>query len=339
MGSGLANAPKRFRFEFDILVCNTPKNQAGVILENDVQVFSNGLAFHDHVHVDWGGAPLPDVFVEIVEPHLDLTKTIGVAPMSATVGSVVPFEVELTNSGQVTALVVRLTDLLPAGLTSTGTPVLLMVLPGCASGGSHGRGGAECPTGGHCVENTRKYQAISAGGNVNLAIAGGDAFGWGVNTQGWLPGACAPTDNFRSRSKDGSRHSASLAQASTHSLAPDNLGRIRTWGWPGAHVPGGTLDSPWPGKNTYRQIAGGSEHTLALRSDDTVEAWGKFQMGTPIDPPAGEFFAIAGGGSDFARAVTDADDPATPAAPAADNPTAGLCASFGRAWPRGMAAT
>ena len=119
------NGPKGFRFTFDAQVCNTTNNNHGELKPNIAKV--------------WGGTALPatsnEVTVEIVEPSLTLSKTIGAAaPYPPAVGNAVPYEVTLTNDGGLSAYMVRLKDVLPSGLQLVGSPAIDQSPGGCAVG-------------------------------------------------------------------------------------------------------------------------------------------------------------------------------------------------------------
>ena len=121
--------------------------------------------------------------------------------------------------------------------------------------------------------------ALAAGSWHNLALkSDGTVWAWGDNGSGQL-GDGSTTD--RSTPVQVSGRVIAIAAGSYHSLALKSDGAIWAWGSNGSGQLGDGSTSyynstpvPVSGLSGVIALAAGSSHTLALKSDGTVWAWG-----------------------------------------------------------------
>ncbi|MBN2128069.1 MAG: hypothetical protein JW741_01175, partial [Sedimentisphaerales bacterium] len=149
--------------------------------------------------------------------------------------------------------------------------------------------------------------AVAAGRSHSLALRNDDTvWAWGYNYDGQLGDG---TTNYRSapvQVVDGAggllAGMTAIAAGGEHSLALRNDGTVWAWGqnWWGKLGDGTTTDRSAPVQvadgaggllTGMTAIAAGGEHSLALRNDGTVWAWGdhyqrRFGDGTTTDPSA-----------------------------------------------------
>ena len=159
--------------------------------------------------------------------------------------------------------------------------------------------------------------AVSAGHFFSLALrADGIVWSWGTNERGQLGDGTKIPKPKQAVQVQGLKNIVAIATGWMHGLALDGGGRV--WGW-GLNDQGqlgdGSITSsgvvaPVQVVNLDRviAIAGGAIHSLALRADGTVWAWGANQKGQLGDgstvqhvipkqvPTLGEVVAIAAGG-------------------------------------------
>jgi alpha-tubulin suppressor-like RCC1 family protein len=169
--------------------------------------------------------------------------------------------------------------------------------------------------------------AVAAGGNHSVALkADGTVWAWGANAQGEIgdttsgPSRLYPT---QAQSSDGMPLTTvtAVAAGGFHSVALKEDGTV--WAW-GRNVEGQLGDNSTGQKNTAVQVSlpggapligvtaitAGDEHTVALKTDGTVWAWGsnvKGQIGdnTQVNRTAAKEVTALGGGT---SAVTGGDD-------------------------------
>ncbi|MDP9368610.1 MAG: hypothetical protein M3Q03_10110 [Chloroflexota bacterium] len=180
---------------------------------------------------------------------------------------------------------------------------------GEASPGTCGRRDAENPVLIGCsptpvqVEGLSGVTSVASGAHHNLALlADGTVWAWGANTGRSVLGPGAPESgcDFTSCSRtptpvDGLDGVSALAAGASHNLALLVDGTVRSWGVDAngqlgrPSEPCGRLGcGPTPGYvsglREVTAIAAGGDHSLALRADGTVWAWGQnfySQSGSP----------------------------------------------------------
>jgi len=141
--------------------------------------------------------------------------------------------------------------------------------------------------------NLDKVIAIAAGSNHTLALkSDGTVWAWGLNTGGQL-GDGTTTNSVTPKRVPLLTNIAAIAAGSNHSLALRSDGTVWTWGWNdlwqlgyatsdsctggglfGSAVPCSKTPTRVPGISGISVIAGGSSHSLALKPDGAVWAWG-----------------------------------------------------------------
>ena len=132
----------------------------------------------------------------------------------------------------------------------------------------------------HVLGGVRIAQ-VSAGFGFSLAVdTDGQVWAWGNNGQGRLGDGTA-TERHSPIKLAGISNVAAVAAGSDHSLALTRDGQVWAWGdnSRGQLGDGTTTIRTTPGHvaaltGTFVKIATGNEHSLALRSDGTVWAWG-----------------------------------------------------------------
>jgi len=163
--------------------------------------------------------------------------------------------------------------------------------------------------------------AISAGYNHSLALKNdGTIWAWGQNANGQLGNGTATNRSTPVQVLDpgGSGYLTDVLAISSgnyHSIALKSDGTIWVWGWnPYGQLGDGTETSSstpvqvlGPGGSGYLTdvvaISGGHHHSVALKSDGTIWAWGYNVYGqlgdgtytnrsTPVSPPPGKGYAV-----------------------------------------------
>jgi alpha-tubulin suppressor-like RCC1 family protein len=127
-------------------------------------------------------------------------------------------------------------------------------------------------------------RAIAAGGEHSLALkSDGTVVAWGDNSSGQLGNGTATTGSLPVAVSGLSRVGvAAIAAGRDHSLALRSDGTVVAWGYnySGQLGNGNTTESQVPvavfglSGAGVTAIAGGGDHSLALKSDGTVVAWG-----------------------------------------------------------------
>ncbi len=124
--------------------------------------------------------------------------------------------------------------------------------------------------------------AIAAGGNHSLALkSDGTVLAWGRDNAGQLGNDLALEDKPKPVSVSGLTGIIAISAGYAHSLALKSNGTVYAWGDDADGQLGDDpvlLEQPLPvlvsGVNTIVAIAAGGSHSLALKSDGTVLAWG-----------------------------------------------------------------
>ena len=200
------------------------------------------------------------------------------------------------------------------GMTGSSTPIQIMV-------------------GGPAVK------AVATGEHLSLALTStGAVYAWGLNENGqtgvgtvdesgWV--SDPPISHLPVQVSGIGAPVAAVAAGAYHSLALDSSGTVWAWGW-NSFGQLGTPPDPYtsrsvpaqvPGLSGVVAVAGGAWHSLALKSDGTVWAWGRNndgQLGDPqsagsatplqvVDPsdPSGHLTGVAAiaAGSNFSLAL------------------------------------
>lgn len=128
------------------------------------------------------------------------------------------------------------------------------------------------------------FSAIAVGAHHTLALAGGDVWAWGANGDGQI-GQTTLLFNATPSKISGLTGVIALAAGENHSLALKSDGTVWTWGRNaqgqlgnntkvGSATPVPVLASVNNPLKGITAIAAGGEHSLALKSDGSVLAWG-----------------------------------------------------------------
>jgi alpha-tubulin suppressor-like RCC1 family protein len=150
------------------------------------------------------------------------------------------------------------------------------------------------------VSNLAGVTAIAAGKQYTLAArSDGSAWAWGFNGYGVLGNGTATDSNLPGQVKDaaGTGYLTSIVAVSAgsgHCLALKSDGTVWAWGdnedgelgytttsyFPGSYLPVQVKDAAGTGNLTnITAIAAGGVHSLAVKSDGTVWAWGAGNLG------------------------------------------------------------
>jgi alpha-tubulin suppressor-like RCC1 family protein len=141
---------------------------------------------------------------------------------------------------------------------------------------------APVKVGGIDKTNTAVWIAFSAGGVHSLGIQkDGSLWTWGDNTSGQLGNASSGTTPVPTPTKIGSLNYTSVSAGAAHSMAIGANGTLWAWGANGSGQLGnnagvGTVNAPLQisTDTDWTVIAAGGLHTLAVRKDGTLWAWG-----------------------------------------------------------------
>jgi alpha-tubulin suppressor-like RCC1 family protein len=141
---------------------------------------------------------------------------------------------------------------------------------------------APVKVGGTDKTNTTTYIAASAGGTHTLAIQkDGSLSTWGDNSSGQLGNAAVSTSPVSTPAKIGSLTYVAVSAGGSHSMAIDTSGKLWAWGANGSGQLGnnagsGTVSAPTQISTDadWTLVSAGGLHTLAVRSNGTLWAWG-----------------------------------------------------------------
>ncbi len=136
------------------------------------------------------------------------------------------------------------------------------------------------------VPNTSNAVAISSGGShYHVVKADGTVWSWGYNANGEL-GNGTTTDSMVPVQASGLTGVVNIASGFNHTLAIKNDGTVWAWGsnvyGQLGSVAGGaksTVPVQVPGLTGIVAVAGGRWHSLAVKNDGTVWAWGYNKTG------------------------------------------------------------
>lgn len=158
------------------------------------------------------------------------------------------------------------------------------------------------------VSGLPRITAVASGGFHSLAVASdGTVWAWGSNAWGQLGDGMQPTQQLIAIVPvhvSGLANVVAIAAGADHSMALDTSGQVWQWGvtpctaFCGFHCAEFVCDSDSIVTPTLvaalgdvRAIADGGDHSLALKSDGTVWAWGSnpADQAGPIPPPVQPF--------------------------------------------------
>lgn len=138
--------------------------------------------------------------------------------------------------------------------------------------------------GGSDKTNVATYNAASAGGTHTIAIQkDGSLWTWGDNTSGQLGNTAVSSTPVPTPAKIGSLTYNSVSAGASHSMAIDTTGKLWAWGsnssgqlGNNAGSAGGTLNVPTQitADSDWTIVSAGGAHTLAIRTNGTLWAWG-----------------------------------------------------------------
>jgi hypothetical protein len=140
---------------------------------------------------------------------------------------------------------------------------------------------APVKVGGTDKTNTATYTSASAGGTHTLAIQkDGSLWTWGDNTSGQL-GNASTGGTVQAPAHIGSLTYIAVSAGTTHSMAIDTTGKLWAWGdnsvgQLGNNAGSGTVSAPVQitTDSDWTLVSAGGQHTLAVRSNGTLWAWG-----------------------------------------------------------------
>jgi alpha-tubulin suppressor-like RCC1 family protein len=208
--------------------------------------------------------------------------------------------------------------------SSTGTASTIVAGTGMATGKAVGSDTITATVG--TVKGTTKltikapYSALAAGADHSLALrADGSLWAWGGNLFGQL-GDGSLADKMEPLLVGSAKNWTAIATGEFHNLALRSDGSLWSWGY----NLNGQLGDGTPGTNksiptrvgtltTWAAVAAGKAHSVAIRKDGTLWAWGRnfySQLGdgtaadrsapvavTPTAAPATKWSAVAAGAS------------------------------------------
>jgi alpha-tubulin suppressor-like RCC1 family protein len=141
---------------------------------------------------------------------------------------------------------------------------------------------APVKVGGTDKTNTATYATASAGGTHTIALQkDGSLWTWGDNSSGQLGNAAVSTTPVPTPAKIGSATYNSVSAGANHSMAITTSGQL--WGWGandagqlGNNATGGTINAPIQisAYTDWTIVSAGGQHTLGVRKDGTLWAWG-----------------------------------------------------------------
>lgn len=136
------------------------------------------------------------------------------------------------------------------------------------------------------VRDLRGVVAISAGMNFSLALkSDGTVWGWGSNSQGQL-GDRTFTNRMTPVQVHELEDMVAIATGWRHSVAVKSDGTLWVWGYNGQGQLGEAMVADrlfvpvkMPGFSGAKAVSAGMEHSLVMKSDGTVWAWGRSAAG------------------------------------------------------------
>ncbi|CAK0770997.1 exported hypothetical protein [Gammaproteobacteria bacterium] len=136
------------------------------------------------------------------------------------------------------------------------------------------------------VSGLTTVSALAAGDYHSLALKpDGSLWGWGGNNYGQL-GDGTTVDHDKPFQLPGLAGIKAVAAGSYHNLALKPDGTVWAWGWSqfgqtgsGAMADKAILPTPVSGLKDVKAVVAGNHHSLALKQDGTVWAWGWNQFG------------------------------------------------------------
>ena len=162
---------------------------------------------------------------------------------------------------------------------------------------------------------TGTWKAVAAGDSHTLAInSAGKLYAWGLNAYGQLGNGDDANGRVTDRTKDktapvliGSDTWKAVAGGGNHSLALKSDGTLWAWGdntngqigvAPSTVALGNTPRQVWGTSTSWETIVGGTSHSLALKNDGTLYAWGSNRFGQIGDGTTGRTKGITKIGTD-----------------------------------------
>jgi alpha-tubulin suppressor-like RCC1 family protein len=134
------------------------------------------------------------------------------------------------------------------------------------------------------VSGASNIVAIAAGGNHSLALkSDGTLLAWGANFSGQLGNDDSSfLDKFTPVPVVGASNIVAIAGGLNHSLALKKDGTVLAWGsdekgqlGDGTTLADKTTPTPVSGASDIVAIAAGGLHSLALKSNGTMQSWGE----------------------------------------------------------------
>ena len=131
------------------------------------------------------------------------------------------------------------------------------------------------------------WSALSAGGYHTVALkSDGTLWGWGWNNDGQLGDRTDAKKNTPTQESTGAANWSAIAAGAQHTIALKSDGTLWAWGrnndgqlGDGTDAKKNTPTQESTGAANWSAIAAGLYHTVALKSDGTLWAWGRNTLG------------------------------------------------------------